>query len=559
MTSTLARELCNRGKRVFDVREPMLGYWNELARNFNPVRGDFLSDHNFGEDFGAHLFDDGPVTLRRDLANSFAAMLRPRNQRWFRPKIKDKRIQESAGVADWLDAAGEIMWNWIYEDVAAFVTATKSADHDFATFGNCVLSADVNRRRDGLIYRHYHLRDCGWLENSEGQVDTIFREMKLAARLIRQKWPKAALNQEITKALGDNPEREFTIWHVMMPMEDYLNTEGADEKVNRGRRGGYSWCSVYIDKDHTEVIEASGSMRFKYIVARWHPVQGWPYAISPATSDSLPAARQLQAMARTGIEALEKSVDPPSKARDKAIRGDINLFAGGITWFDDSVDEREGKSFELLDVGKNAVLGLQAIDQARLRLADAMFVTKLTMPTERAKTAYETQRIWEEQLRAAVPLFEPVEQNYNAPLLSETWEILLEVGAFGNRLRDGTIEGMPDGLKGREFTWSFSNPIQEAQERVKAQTFQVAASISMAARQLDPAAGADFDVRVAGRDAMRGAGAPEDWIVDKDEADEAAEAIGQQQQIAQAATMAGAAGDAAGMVGDGLEKLGGVI
>jgi hypothetical protein len=264
-------------------------------------------------------------------------------------------------------------------------------------------------------------------------------------------------------------------------------------------------------------------------------------------------------MARTGIEALEKSVDPPSKARDKAIRGDINLFAGGITWFDDSVDEREGKSFELLDVGKNAVLGLQAIDQARLRLADAMFVTKLTMPTERAKTAYETQRIWEEQLRAAVPLFEPVEQNYNAPLLSETWEILLEVGAFGNRLRDGTIEGMPDGLKGREFTWSFSNPIQEAQERVKAQTFQVAASISMAARQLDPAAGADFDVRVAGRDAMRGAGAPEDWIVDKDEADEAAEAIGQQQQIAQAATMAGAAGDAAGMVGDGLEKLGGVI
>lgn len=559
MTSVLARELCNRGKRVFAIRDPMLAYWNELGMQFYPERADFLSDHTFGEEFGTHLFDDGPVTLRRDLANSFASMLRPRSQRWFKPKVKEKKIQEAEGVADWLDAAGEVQWNWMYEDKAAFVTATKSADHDFATFGNCVLSADVNRLKNGLIYRHFHLRDCAWLENSEGQVDTIFREMKMPARLIRQKWPKATLNENIIKALSDNPEQPFCIWHIMMPMEDYLNTEGAEDKLARGRRGGYPWCSIYVDKDHGDLIEAMPSTRFKYIVARWHPVQGWPYAISPATSDSLPAARQLQAMARTGIEALEKSVDPPMKAREDGIRGDVNLYAGGITWTDASIDERQGPALELFEVGKNAVLGLQAIDAARLRLADAMFVTKLTMPSERAKTAYETQRIWEEQLRAAVPLFEPVEQNYNAPLLSETFEILLEVGAFGNRERDGSIAGMPEALKGKDFTWSFSNPIQEAQERILAQTFQVAAGISMAARQMDPAAGADFDVRVAARESMRGAGAPESWIVDKDEADEAAEAIGQQQQAAQLAAMAGQGGEAAGMVGDGLAKLGGVI
>jgi len=557
--SSVSRELCERGKYVFSVRLPMLSYWNELAHQFYPEREDFLVDHTFGEEFGTHLFDDGPVVLRRDLANSFASMLRPRSQKWFKPKIKNKKLQEADGVADWLDEAGEIQWNWMYEDLAAFVTATKSADHDFATFGNCILTVDVNRAGNGLIYRHHHLRDCAWLENSEGRIDTVFREMKLTARQIRQKWPKATLNANIVTALKDKPDTEFTVWHVMMPMEDYLNIDGADKAINRKRRGGFKWASIYIDKSHGDMIECVGSTRFKYVIARWHPVQGWPYAISPATSDALPGARQLQVMARTGVEALEKSVDPPMKAREDGVRGDINLYAGGVTWVDAEYDEREGPTLELFDVGKNAVLGLQAIDASRMRLADAMFVTKLTMPTERAKTAYETQRIWEEQLRAAVPLFEPVEQNYNAPLLSETFDILMEVGAFGQRMPDGKLEGMPEALTDQEFTWSFSNPIQEAQERIKAQTFQVAAGIAMGAAQLDPTAVQDFDVRTAARDAMRGAGAPEDWIRDKDEADALAKDQQDKAALSQAAALAGQAGEAAGAAGDGLAKLAGVI
>ena len=102
MSDEIAKHLVKRGGKVFDVREPMLSYWQETAWQFYPQRADFFSDSTFGEEFGTHLFDDAPVVMRRDLANSFASMLRPRGQRWFKPQIVDEERREQPGVADWL-------------------------------------------------------------------------------------------------------------------------------------------------------------------------------------------------------------------------------------------------------------------------------------------------------------------------------------------------------------------------------------------------------------------------------------------------------------------------
>ena len=46
----------------------------------------------------------------------------------------------------------------------------KEADHDFAAFGQCAISTEVNTAGNGLLDRCWHLRDLAWFEDEEGAI-----------------------------------------------------------------------------------------------------------------------------------------------------------------------------------------------------------------------------------------------------------------------------------------------------------------------------------------------------------------------------------------------------
>ncbi len=549
MADAIARDLLDRGKAIFEHQQRWRPLWQELCWQFYPTRADFLVDHSWGEEFASHLFDDGPVVMRRDLCNAFASMLRPVGHQWFAPSVSDDRVRNEPGVKRWFDFAGKVQRRFMYDGRAQFVRCTKVLDHDFGTIGNGVGSVEP-RPEGGLVYRGYHPRDCAWAENAYGEVDTMHRDMQLTARQICQRWGEKNLHQAIKDALKKHPEKKFPVRHVMIPTKDYEYLEGAQGRKYRR----FAFASVYIDRDHAQVINEAGSHDFRYIVPRWQLIDGSPYAVSPATIDSLSSARMLQTMARTGNEALEKSVDPPAKVTEEAVRGDINLMAGGLTWVDRDYDERRGSSMELFEVGKNAILALQSLDAARMRMADSMYVSKLNLPRERGKTAYETSQLVEENLRATVPLFEPVKENYNTLLLDATFSILLRNGAFGS------IEDMPEALRRHgEFEWSFDNPLEQAIERVKVQSFQTMMALTSVAAEADQSVIHNIDVPTAHRETIEAAGVPASWLAEKDQAQQAiatARAAAQAKQAA-AEVIGGAqgAGDAATAVGEGLARL----
>jgi hypothetical protein len=545
MTTETAKELVKRSDKLFDLQAPWLPFWQETALQFYPQRADFTGEIPWGSEYGTHLFDDAPVVQRRDLANTVAAMLRPRGQVWFKPGDPDENVMKQQGVAGWFEQAGIVQSKWMYKSRSNFVRSTKQADHDYVTFGNAVLSNEVNKTNSGLIYNSHHLRDCAWAEDSDGEVDTLHRKIKMTARQLRQRFGEKSLHRDIKEACEKEPEKEFNIRHLMIPNADYEYIDGKAAKKFRK----LPFVSVYLDVEHNEILSEAGSYDFRYIVARWQPTSS-PYAFSPATADTLPGARQLQTMARTGNEALEKSIDPPSKAAEEAIRGDINLMAGGITWYDKNYDERGGPALEVFDkLGKNAVLALQAIDAARLRLANGTFVSKLTLQLDgRDKTAFETQKIIEEYIRGAMPVVEPWEANYSTPLLDQTFSILLRVGAFGR------VEDMPDALSGRDFEWNFINPLQETKEKVKVQIFSTASALEKASG--DPTVANEWDKNKAFRDAIIGAGAPQDWLRDEQDAQALHNMQGQIATLQQTIKQMSDAGKAAGTIADGAAKLG---
>lgn len=551
MAETVAKELIRLGDALFAERQAQQSLWQELAWQFYPERADFVDPVPTGREFASHLFDSYPVEARRDLGNSLAANLRPRGQIWFKPAVSDEEVNKNQRAAMWLDMAGGTMRRAMYDVMAQFVDATKIGDHDFVTFGNAVLSVEANLAATSLLYRGWHLRDCAWCDDFMGVTNQLHRKMEYSAQQIARMFSQNGdqVHPDIIRCLQREPHKKFPLRHIMIATEDYREIEGAQSKASQR----FPFRSVYVDPTHNTVMRSNGSLTFRYIVPRWQKVAGSAYAVSPATMTALPLARQIQIMARTGLEALEKQVDPALVVRVERLRSDLNLMSGGVTFIDHENDDRQGKVVDPIETGANGVLALQATDQAKLRLSDAMLVSKLQLPQYRAKTAFEVQQLMEEYVRGNIPIYEPVEANYSGPLLTETFNTLMSVGAFGS------LEDMPDELSGRDISWTFDNPLQQAAEKAKVQTFAIVSGMLGQAAAIDPSVTNDFDAREAFRDASLGASAPAAWVRDRKKADELVAAQAEATEAAATMAQIGAAGQAGEMAGKGIEAIRGAI
>jgi len=151
------------------------------------------------------------------------------------------------------------------------------------------------------------------------------------------------------------------------------------------------------------------------------------------------------------------------------------------------------------------------------------------------RTAYEVAKITEENIRQVLPLFEPMEMEYNAPLMEGTFDDLLRMGAFG------PLVEIPKSLQGASIQFTFESPLQGAIEAIKRQTLSEAVGVVAEAQQVDARSKYLIDVTVAARDVLNGIATPAAWIRSETEVKELADADAEAQMQALAQTTAGTA------------------
>lgn len=543
MADDNAKELQRREEKLFNAKQNLDLLNQELALNFYPVRADFTGEQPLGSEFASMLFDSEPLRCLRDLAASRASMLRPRGQEWIKAAHPDDKINELPAVSRWLDMINARARTLLYKANSGFVRASKEADHDVVTFGWSVqtVESEIDPRGKRIpMFRCWHPRDCAWLDDANGvRQDVMFRRFKASARHIRSTFKEADLDSSITQAIEQNEgDKEFQLCHVMLPWDEY-------EFYKKPGGPQTPWVSVYYDSTNKKLLRERPSQRFRYVVEKWATLSGSQYAYSPATMTALPDARGMQTMAMVLLEAGEKSLDPPMKATQNAVKGAINTYAAGVTWVDKEYDEKNGPAIEPLLPGNiNPAIGIDLINRTTFSLRDIFYLTKLTLPAY-GKTATETMQLVQEYVRANIPLFEPWEAGIEMEM-DEAYAVFMEMGEFGP---PGT---WPRELEGEDLEWKMSNPLQDAIERNRTNQATAALGLMAGAGNVNPdAPGArriDIDQMV--EDAVRGTGAPADWI--KDEERQAAEAQEREMQGDIVGALQGA-GAAAGVVNQGLD------
>lgn len=536
------KTLKEHAERLFSDRMPLLSLWQEVNDNFYPQRADYTASRSIGRDFAALLTTSYPIMVREELGSQLSTMLRPTSTPWFNMGItRDDKI-DSDGKR-WLEWATTFMRQAMYDPNSQFTRATQQGDHDFATIGQCCVSTEMNRDLNGLLFRCWHLRDVVWSETYDGKTLPIYRRWKPTLYEYNKVF-KGKISQKAKTALEKQPYDKIELMHVIIPAMDY------DAPV--GKRWKHEYCSIYFEVESGFVTEEIGKPNKMYTIPRWQTVSGSQYAYSPATVAALPDARLIQAMTLTILESGEKSANPPLVATQEAIRSDIQAYAGGITWVDSEYDEKLGEALRPMNLDYRGLPhGVEMLESTKKSIAEAFYLNKLSMPqTGPEMTAYEVGQRIQQYIRQALPLFEPMEMDYNGGLCKEIFDVMLHApGGFGNPM------DIPKSIRGADINFNFESPLHQAIKKEKVTTFESTGALLAKAISMDPSSAAMVDIQISLRDALDGNGTPETWIRTKEQMAKIAQAQNKEQETEKLLQTMNAGADTAKKIGDAGASL----
>lgn len=548
------RDILARSEFAFQKQSILLPFWQEIADNFYPERAHFTMSDRAPGNFADGLSTSYPLIVRRDLGDTFASQLRPEGVEWGEVKTNrpDEAIDETG--RKYLQMMSKIERKAMYDKSAQFNRATKQADHDYAAFGNSVISCEVNLKAVSLLYRNWHLRDMAWLENAEGQICFITRKWDPTAIDLYKRFGPDGVHPNVKKMVeedgGRNAYKCVPVRHIMIMSDDY-----APSQPGPAGKWTQPWVSIYLDTENHHPLEEVGKSTSYYIIMRWQTVSGSPYAFSPAVTCGLPDGRLLQAQAYTLLRAGQMAVDPPRIAVGEAFRGDLSLFPGSVSWVDYEYDGKLEEVLRTIGAEKNQFpVGFSINERTEAMLREAFYLNKLVLPQRGPEmTAEEARFRVQEYVRQASPLFAPMIDDCNGQIWDHTFVNLRGVNAFG------PPEAVPDSLKGAQVDYKFVSPLLQSQEQELPRIYLDSLQLCEAARPYDPAAPKMLNPQKALRAALRGRGTPADWMVDEDDMEELSAQMAQQQAVeAAAGQVAGAAGVAqqVGEAGKSLAEAG---
>ena len=362
---------------------------------------------------------------------------------------------------------------------------------------------ECNKNADGRLLRAWHLRDCSWFDDETGQVAGVVRKWKPTHREMVDYFGDK-VHKNIKEKVMEKPFEEGEVRHLVIPSVMY-----GDDEITQN----FPHVSIFIDITNDHIMEVTGLNNKYYVVPRFKTIPGSPFAYSPATVIGLPDARSIQQMQHTLLEAAERYTRPPIIATQKVIRGDVDLAADGITWVDDEYDERLGAALRPLAQDRGGYpIGDQIRQDTVETLKSAFYMSKLSLPdVNRDMTAYEVSERMKQYRRENLPLFSPIEVEYNGQVCELGFEIAMAAGFLGSP------QDIPESLLDHDVVFKFQSPLSESEEERKVTQFDQVVRMAGEAAAIDPNATLNVDMDEALRDAMTGTGAPEKWKRTEDE------------------------------------------
>lgn len=341
---------------------------------------------------------------------------------------------------------------------------------DLCSFGTTVLVEEVelqNNEYEKLIFRSIPIRESYFEEDVEGNVVNFYRKLEWTCLQIVNKFGEENVPRTIREQYknSQNVTTKHTIIFCIYQRDDKKNVDVSSTLTAKERPYGYKYILL---KSKEELGEEGGYYEMPVFVTRWGKASGSKWGYSPATI-CLGDILTLNQLVKMILVAAEKVVDPATLAQERAIIGDMNLGASGVT----IVRQIDGiKPYE-----SKARFDVSALERRELQesIRRAFKVDQLELKESPAMTATEVQVRYELMQRLLGPTLGRLQSDLLDPLIQRTFFILYRTGQLPKMPK--AVSDNPGGLE-----IEYLGPMAKAQKMDKVLSmqrwFQVAAPIA---------------------------------------------------------------------------------
>jgi hypothetical protein len=480
MTKEEAKRCIDRLKEKRSQRSNSDSVWQEIRDYMLPNRPSFTGATPKGAKTMDKIFDGTAIDAINVCKAGISGMLTNAALPWHAIEMANKSMNEDRAMKEALGEVNEVMAQEYH--ASNFYSNIDGVYEEVIGFGQSGLFIGPGKRT-ALNFMPIPLVELYTDEDSEGNVDTVFRARKMTARQIKQEWPNGTLNKQMQEALrktSDQQDKEFDIVHVVYPRSDRELDKKGNYKQDKDNK---PYISAYIAEEDAEVIDEGGFEEFPYAIPRLFLMSGDGYGRGMGWN-ALPDVKMLNTMEKTGLRAWQKATDPPLVLPDEGYSLPVKTGPGGVT-YNSNWDKPGADPRTLYGSGQFQMLPNfeQKCEQKRNQIREFFFYKQFRTQQEgQPRTAQEIIQIASENLKILGPLLNRFMEELLKTIVVRSFWILSRLNKFP-KLAAIMAEnpGTPFGFK-----IVYLSPIAKAQRLYEAQELQNAMTMLMPMAQIKP-------------------------------------------------------------------------
>jgi hypothetical protein len=440
----LATEILTRNERL---KTDTSGHWNALWQDIKDLVRPGTSDFNRTRFAGApntdRIFDGTAPWALEQFASGLHSYLTSPTERWFQLGSANPKIRENEEVL----AHCERISDEIYAAYSLPQSNHNQSLHesflDVGGFGILNICQEWSDKINAPVFRAFPLASYRVLENDEGTVDTVYRDVEYTTRQAKQRW-----GEKLPKAIRESQdtEKRWKFVHCVYPRSDKDRNGRLDGK-------GMPFASVWVSEDCKEVVWEGGYDSLPYHVARWEKIAGENYGRSPAMT-CLPDIRMINEMAKVVISAAQLTIRPPMQLPNDNFLTPLDMTPGALNYRQD--DDRKA---EPLMTGARPDIGEEMVAKRAEHISRCFYAELMMLKWKNERqTATEIMERRDDMLRQMAPMLGRLQSELLGPMLKRTYQLLL---------KRGMLPPHPDILNGEKLEITYISPAAIAQRGSK--------------------------------------------------------------------------------------------
>lgn len=457
-----------RGQLLIE-RSTFISHWEQLSRFILPRRSRFFTtDRDRGNRRNNSIIDSTAGLAARTLRSGMMAGFTSPSRPWFRLATYDPDLDKFEPVKEWLYLVTDIMSNMFMRSNLYTTLPTFYGDMGILATGAFLIEEDYD-----TVMRCYGPFPAGsyyLIANDKWMINGFMRDFQLTVRQIVEQFAMDPNDKTIhwervsglvrSLFLGGTTEAWIELSHCIIPNPDWDPQSPLSEKKKylsvyweRGSQTGQNSSELV---DTNRILSQRGYDKFRVICGRWEVTGEDIYGTYCPGMEALGDTMGLQTMERRGMQALEKSINPPMVAPSALKNQKATVLPGDITY----QDLREGQvgfqpayqinpNFQQLELKQNEI---------RTRIKECFYYDLFRAISDLEKsnvTAEEIRALKEEKLQDLGPMADRLNVEVLDPVIEHGFDLLM---------KQGLIPPPPQELRGRPIRPEYMSIMAAAQK-----------------------------------------------------------------------------------------------